>query len=72
MGLEHAVGEGEGHESVAQWRADHERFWCGAEYAAWFRSLGAPPPAVDEGTIVVCVRFEVIAPVPGHALRTGG
>ncbi|MBO3725526.1 ASCH domain-containing protein [Actinomyces bowdenii] len=71
VGLEHAVGEGEGYESVAQWRAGHERFWRDAEYAAWFRSLGAPPPALDGSTIVVCVRFEVVARVPpGHGPRS--
>ena len=29
--LAHAVGEGEGYGSVAEWRAGHERFWNSAE-----------------------------------------
>src|SRR6202011_5173613 len=32
--LAHAVGEGEGYASVAEWRAGHERFWHSAEMRA--------------------------------------
>jgi hypothetical protein len=32
--LRHAVDEGEGDETVAQWRANHEKFWHSAEVRA--------------------------------------
>lgn len=62
--LEHAVAEGEGHASVAEWRAGHERFWRSDEERAWFREHGAEPPALDDDTPVVCWRFEVEAQDP--------
>ncbi|RZU71801.1 ASCH domain-containing protein [Micromonospora kangleipakensis] len=37
--LQHALDEGEGDESVAQWRAGHETFWHSAEVRA---ELGDP------------------------------
>ncbi len=52
--LRHAVDEGEGDESVAQWRAGHERFWHSPEVLAelpdGFR--------VDDDTMVVALRFD--------------
>lgn len=62
--LEHAVAEGEGHTSVAQWRAGHERFWRSDEETAWFREQGAEPPVIDDDTRVVCWRFKVEAQDP--------
>lgn len=62
--LEHAVAEGEGHASVAAWRADHEGFWRSSEETAWFREQGAAPPTIDDDTPVVCWRFEVEAQDP--------
>ena len=37
--LDHALGEGEGFTSVAQWRAGHEQFWHSAEMR---QALGDP------------------------------
>src|SRR3954470_18338869 len=33
--LRHAIDEGEGDETVAQWRAGHEQFWHGEDYRRW-------------------------------------
>lgn len=64
VGLEHVLAEGEGHESVAEWRAGHESFWTGPEERAWYASSGAEPPVIDDTTPVVCTRFEVVAQRP--------
>ena len=42
--LAHALGEGEGYSSVAEWRAGHERFWHSAEVRA---ALDDPEFTVD-------------------------
>jgi uncharacterized protein YhfF len=55
--LRHAVDEGEGHRSVAEWRAGHERFWHGEELRDL---LGDPAFTVDDATLVVCERFRVV------------
>jgi uncharacterized protein YhfF len=55
--LEHAVGEGEGYRSVAEWRAEHTNFWHGAEMRA---ALKAPEFTVDDTTPVVATRFVVV------------
>src|SRR4051794_24581463 len=31
----HARDEGEGHDSVAAWRAGHEDYWHGTDYRGW-------------------------------------
>jgi uncharacterized protein YhfF len=54
--LAHAVGEGEGYISVAEWRAGHERFWHSAEYRA---ALGDPGFTVDDDTLMVAEAFRV-------------
>ncbi|WP_027342041.1 ASCH domain-containing protein [Hamadaea tsunoensis] len=54
--LRHAVDEGEGDESVAQWRAGHEQFWHGPEVRA---ELGADF-TVDDDTLVVAQRFRLL------------
>jgi uncharacterized protein YhfF len=54
--LRHAIDEGEGYESVAQWREGHERFWQSAEMRAY---LGDPDFTVDDDTPVVCERFRL-------------
>ena len=56
--LDHARDEGEGHDSVAAWRADHEKFWHGADYRGW---LGDPGFTVDDDTPVVLERFRLVA-----------
>jgi len=54
--LAHAIAEGEGFETVADWRAAHERFWHGLEYRA---SVGDPSFTVDDDTLAVLVRFRI-------------
>jgi uncharacterized protein YhfF len=53
----HAADEGEGFNSVAQWRAAHERFWHSEEMR---EALGDPTFTVDDTTPVVLERFRVV------------
>ncbi|MBQ1071564.1 ASCH domain-containing protein [Micromonospora sp. C31] len=55
--LRHALDEGEGYESVAQWRAGHETFWHSAEVRA---ELGDPGFTVDDDTQVLLQRFRLV------------
>jgi uncharacterized protein YhfF len=48
-----ARDEGEGFESVADWRAAHERFWGG------YRN-----EAITDDTLVVCERFRLVEVFP--------
>jgi len=57
--LAHALGEGEGYTSVAEWRAGHERFWHSAEMR---QALGDPGLAVDDDTLVVAQAFRLVLP----------
>ena len=52
--LEHALAEGEGFMSLAEWREGHEGFWHGTEYREW---VGDPSFRVTDDTIAVLVRF---------------
>ena len=56
---DHALGEGEGFTSVAEWRADHERFWHSAEIR---EELGDPDFTVDDDTLVVAQTFRLVEP----------
>jgi uncharacterized protein YhfF len=56
LGLQHALDEGEGHGSVAAWRADQERFWHSEEMR---EALRDPEFTVHDGTRVVVERFRV-------------
>lgn len=56
--LQHALDEGEGHTTVAEWRAAHERFWQGEAMRAW---LGDEQFSVDDDTMVVLERFRLVA-----------
>ncbi|MDI6103732.1 ASCH domain-containing protein [Actinoplanes sp. NEAU-A12] len=56
--LRHAIDEGEGDETVAQWRAGHEEFWHGAEVRA---ELGDPHFTVDDDTMIVTKRFRLVS-----------
>jgi uncharacterized protein YhfF len=56
--LRHAVDEGEGDESVARWRANHEKFWHSKEVRA---ELGADFLVRDD-TLVVAKRFRLLGP----------
>jgi uncharacterized protein YhfF len=55
--LRHAVDEGEGYTSVAEWRAAHERFWHSAPMREF---LGDPEFTVDDGTMAVVERFRLV------------
>ncbi len=55
--LNHALGEGEGYASVAQWRAGHEQFWHSAEMR---QALGDPAFTVSDDTLVVAQEFRLI------------
>lgn len=55
--LAFAIEEGEGFETVEQWRDAHVRFFESADLAA---ILGDPPVVVDDETLVVCERFRLI------------
>ncbi|WP_424214554.1 ASCH domain-containing protein [Streptomyces sp. BI20] len=57
----HAVDEGEGYVTVAEWRRTHEEFF---HSAAMREALGDPGFRVDDATLVVCERFRVV-PVGG-------
>jgi|SRR5690606_28229229 len=52
--LSHAIAEGEGYTTVAEWREAHERFWHSDEYRSF---LGDPGFRVDDDTEAVLVRF---------------
>jgi uncharacterized protein YhfF len=55
--LAHALGEGEGYTSVAEWRAGHERFWHSEEMRG---ALGDPEFIVDDDTLVVAQTFRLV------------
>jgi uncharacterized protein YhfF len=55
--LRHALDEGEGYRSVADWRAGHENFWHSPEVRA---ELGDPDFTVDDETPIVTERFRVV------------
>ena len=55
--LAHAVDEGEGYITVAEWRAGHERFWHSEEMRS---ALEDPDFAVNDDTLVVAERFRLV------------
>ena len=55
--LAHAVGEGEGYTSVAEWRAGHERYWHSAEVRA---ALDDPDFTVGDDTLLVAETFRLV------------
>jgi uncharacterized protein YhfF len=54
----HALGEGEGYASVADWRAGHESFW---HSDAMREYVGDPAFTVNDDTLAVAVAFQVVA-----------
>lgn len=56
--LRHALDEGEGDESVAQWRAGHEEFWHSAQVRA---EQGDPDLTVNDDTLVLAKRFHLVS-----------
>ncbi|MFE2475465.1 ASCH domain-containing protein [Streptomyces sp. NPDC059389] len=59
--LAHALDEGEGYASVAEWRAAHERYWHGPQIR---EVLGDPEFTVADDTLVVAERFRVVEVLP--------
>ncbi len=55
--LAHALGEGEGYTSVADWRAGHEQFWHSADMR---REMGDPGFTVGDDTLVVAQTFRLV------------
>lgn len=55
--LPHAIGEGEGYASVAEWRVGHEAFWHSAEVRA---ELSDPAFTVTDDTEIVAEEFRLI------------
>lgn len=55
--LAHALGEGEGYTSVAQWRAGHEQFWHSEQMR---EALADPDFTVNDDTLVVATEFRVV------------
>ncbi|MEU9130892.1 ASCH domain-containing protein [Kitasatospora sp. NPDC048540] len=62
VGLQHALDEGEGYRTVAEWRATHEGFWRSPEL---LEVLEEPEFTVDDSTEVVLERFRVVV-APGR------
>lgn len=56
--LRHALGEGEGYASVADWRAGHEAFWHSAEMREY---VGDPAFTINDDTLVVAIEFRVVS-----------
>jgi uncharacterized protein YhfF len=52
-----ARDEGEGFDSVADWRAAHERFWGPTPERG---AAGEPAWEIDDRTLVVCERFRLV------------
>jgi uncharacterized protein YhfF len=57
IGLAHALGEGEGYASVADWRAGHEDFW---HSDAMREYVGDPAFTVGDDTQAVAVEFRLV------------
>ena len=55
--LPFAIEEGEGFETLDEWRDAHVRFFTGLEMVAL---LGDPRVPIDEDTLVVCYRFRLL------------
>jgi uncharacterized protein YhfF len=55
--LAHALGEGEGYATVAEWRAGHEQFWHSPQMR---QVLGEPEFTVNDDTLVVAQTFQVV------------
>ncbi|MDX3375664.1 ASCH domain-containing protein [Streptomyces sp. ME02-6991-2A] len=66
--LQHALDEGEGYRSVAEWRAGHEAFWHGEEMR---EAMGDPSFTVDDATMIVAERFRVVEVLDGGGASSG-
>lgn len=59
--LRHAIDEGEGFTTVAQWRSGHEEFWHSPEMR---EAMKDPDFTVDDSSMLVLQRFVVTARLP--------
>jgi uncharacterized protein YhfF len=59
--LDHALAEGEGFRSVADWRKAHEEFWNRPEVRGY---LDDDAFALDDETPIVLERFRLVEPSP--------
>lgn len=59
--LQHAIDEGEGYTTVAQWREAHEGFWHSAQMRT---ALSDPAFTVDDSTMLVLQRFRLVERLP--------
>ena len=57
VALQHALDEGEGYTTVAQWRSAHEAFW---QSEAMRAHLCDPHFSMDDETLVVLERFRLL------------
>ena len=57
VGLQFAIDEGEGFETVEAWREAHVRFFTSPEMVA---ALGDPPVVIGDDSIVVCETFRLV------------
>jgi uncharacterized protein YhfF len=55
--LDFARDEGEGFETLAEWREAHVAFFTSPEMR---HALGEPPVAIDDDALVVCTRFRLV------------
>ena len=62
--LAHALGEGEGYTSVAEWRAGHEEFWHSAEVR---EEMDDPEFTVSDDTLIVAQEFRLAELIQGPA-----
>ena len=60
--LDFARDEGEGFETLAEWREAHVAFFTSP---AMRRALGEPSVPIDDDTLVVCTRFRLVARLAG-------
>ncbi|MGL5406272.1 MAG: GNAT family N-acetyltransferase [Propionibacteriaceae bacterium] len=61
--LEHAIAEGEGYTTIADWRSGHEQFWRSPEFIAGMGEL-----ELTDDTMVVCYRSAIDPRYLVHAM----
>ena len=63
---QHALDEGEGFTGVGDWRQGHEEYWHSAQYR---EAIGQPGFTVDDSTLMVALRFRLVADLRGGQRR---
>lgn len=61
--LAHAIAEGEGFTSVAEWREAHEAFWRSQEFLEYYGHID-----LNEDTPIVCLTFAIDPAYPTQPL----